>query len=111
MSIPEFKSKKHESYRTINVNGMFGGVRMGYIESIIYSEQSELTEALSSPQINPNKMEVERILECRLLWDPIQLKASALWLNQKVEEYEKLFGTIPSPEEVANKQKRKGSGQ
>ena len=111
MSVPEFKARKHEQYRTINANGMFGGVRMGYIEAIVYSEETDLTNALGSAQINPNKLEVSRILECRIIWDPIQLKATSLWLNSKVKEYEELFGSIPSPEEVAEKQKRKGTGQ
>ncbi len=111
MSVPEFNAKKHEQYRTINVNGMFGGVRMGYIEAVVYTEESDLTKALGTAQVNPNKMEVDRILQCRLLWDPIQLKATSLWLNNKVKEYETLFGPIPSPEEVAEKQKRKGTGQ
>lgn len=111
MSVPEFKSRKHEHYRTINANGLYGGLRMGYIEAILYTEESDLTTALGSAHINANKMEVERILQCRIIWDPIQLKATAIWLNNKVKEYEDLFGPIPSPEEVAEKQKRKGSGK
>ena len=106
MSEPEFKSRRHENYRTINVNGMFGGIRMGYLEAIVYSEQSEFTKAMAFPQISPNKMEVERVLECRLVFDPIQLKSTAIWFNKQIENYEKLFGHIPSPEEVAEKQNR-----
>jgi len=111
MSVPEFKARKHEHYRTINANGMFGGVRMGYIEAILFTEETDLTSAMGSAQFNPSKTEIERILQCRIVWDPIQLKATAIWLNNKVKEYEELFGAIPSPEEVAEKQKRKGSGK
>ncbi|MGC1709607.1 MAG: hypothetical protein WA799_07395 [Nitrosotalea sp.] len=105
MSQPEFNSRKHEQYRTINVNGVFGGIRMGYVEIVTYSEEADLTKAMSSAQINPNKAEIDRVLECRLIMDPIQMKSVSLWLAKNVEEYEKLFGRIPSPEEIANKQK------
>ena len=105
MSLPEFSAVKHPQYRTIHVNGIFGGVRMGYMEAVVYSEESELTKALGSMQINANRAEVNRVLECRLVIDPIQLKSIAIWMNKQVEDYEKIFGRIPSPEEVANKQK------
>ena len=106
MSVPEFRSKKHENFRTINVNGMFGGVRLGYIEATIYSELTDFEKAMAQPNIDKNKMEIHRIQECRLIFDPLQLKSTAIWFNQQVKQYEKLFGTIPSPEEVAEKQKR-----
>jgi len=106
MAIPEFKSRTHEQFRTINVNGIFGGIRMGYLEAIVYSEESDLTKVLKSPQLDANKVEIERVLHCRLIFDPLQLKSTAIWLNKKVEEYEKTFGTIPSPEEISEKQKR-----
>lgn len=106
MTIPEFKSTKHEHFRTINVNGIFGGIRMGYLEAIVYSEESDLAKVLGSPQLDANKTEIERVLQCRLIFDPLQLKSTAIWINKKVEDYEKTFGRIPSPEEIADKQKR-----
>ena len=105
MSLPEFTCIKHDNFRTINVNGLYGGPRMGYVEANIYSEESELTKALASPQLSMNKVEVKRTLECRLVIDPIQLKSLAMWFDKQVKDYEVLFGRIPSPEEVASKQK------
>jgi hypothetical protein len=33
----------------------------------------------------------------------MQMKSIQQWLAQRIEEYEKIFGHIPSPEEVESK--------
>lgn len=100
MSPPEVETSEHPNYRTINVNGVFGGHRAMFFEIVVYSDELKATKALSSAQVAPDKSTVKRTLECRLLIDPYQAKSIALWLNQHVAEYEKLFGRIPSPEEL-----------
>src|SRR5215204_6090296 len=37
---------------------------------------------------------------------PMQMKSIQHWLNQKIAEYEKIFGQIPSPEEVESRARR-----
>ena len=93
---PDVKTEQHPSYRTINVNGVFGGLRGMYVDAILYSEELNAKEALSSADISPLKTSINRTLECRLVIDPLQAKSLAEWLMSKVNEYEIRFGRIPS---------------
>jgi hypothetical protein len=53
------------------------------------------------PHITANeKPIVNRTLECRLIMDPFQAKIISQWLTNHVNEYERQFGRIPSPEEI-----------
>lgn len=91
---------EHANYRTINVGGVYGGHRPMYFEVIIHSDEIKATEALASAPLAPERSILKRTLECRLLIDPYQAKAISKWLENHVQEYEKKFGRIPTPEEL-----------
>ena len=102
MEPPKIEVKEHPNYRTINVNGVFGSHRPQYLEVLLYSEEIDAKDVLASenPQIRPT---VKRTLETRLVINPFTAKSILYWLNQNIAEYERVFGRIPSPEEVNSK--------
>lgn len=110
--IPEIKSEYSPTFKRINVNGIFGGVRPSGVEAVIYSEQNDITKVLETQPLSANRIVVKRTIECELIIDPMQMKSVLKWLTDKVKDYEELIGPIPSPEEVQSRQKRsKGKPQ
>lgn len=102
-NLPQIDVKEHPDFRTINVNGVFGGPRGMYFEVTLYSDEVKTGQALSTFEISPHKATISRTLECRLIIDPLQAKSIAQWLTRHITEYEKKFGRIPLPDELQNK--------
>lgn len=102
---PKVEVAKHENYRTIIVNGVLGGLRPGFFEAIVYTDEVVGDEALSTALSSPEKAYIKRTIQCRLVFDPFQAKSLAQWLTNNVKEYEKLFGKIPTSNEL---EKEKG---
>lgn len=100
---PEIQVKEHPNFRTINVNGVFGGARGMYFDIVLFSDESKVGSALSTIRTAPEKTTINRTLECRLIIDPLNAKAISQWLMISIAEYEKQFGRIPSPEELLDK--------
>jgi hypothetical protein len=100
---PEIQVREHPNFRTINVNGVFGGARGMYFDIVLFSDESKVASALSSLKIAPERTTINRTLECRLIIDPLNAKAISQWLMLSITEYEKQFGRIPSPEELLDK--------
>ena len=96
---PEVMVQEHPNFRTITVGGLYGLLNGAYYEIYLYSQYfdpAKPLEAFDSSFTFP--MRYSRILECRLLIDPINLKSIARWLTEKVNEYEEQFGNIPPVE-------------
>jgi len=102
-NIPEIKTEYANTYKKINVAGIFGGIISGGIEATIYSESRMTDRVLETEPISLNRMSIKRIIEADLIIDPMQMKAIHHWLETRINEYEKIFGHIPSPEEIDNK--------
>ena len=104
--IPKIQSKYAESYRRIPVAGIVGGILAGGIEAVIYSEERRVEGVVETQPVSPNRMSIERTVEAALLIDPMQAKSIHQWLGQQIAEYERIFGRIPSPEEIENRSRR-----
>lgn len=104
--LPDIQAEYSENYRRINVAGIFGGIIAGGVEAIVYSEERRAERVLASQPVSPNKMSIKRTVEVQLIIDPIQMKAMKQWLEQQIAQYEKVFGRIPSPEEIENKTRK-----
>jgi len=89
------ETKKAEDFKTIIVDGVFGGSRSGLFEMICYTDELNAEEALSSVVPDGSKVYINRTLHCRLVLTPIQAKSLLNWLGQSLEQYEKQFGKIP----------------
>ena len=99
MAAPKIEVTEDGNFRTILVNGMFGGHRPGYFEGVVYTDEMVATEALATVNLAPERAYIKRTIQCRLVMDPVTAKSIASWLNEHVKEYEAAFGKIPSGED------------
>ncbi len=106
MSIPEIRGEYSSTYKKIHVAGIFGGITPSGVEGAVYSQEKVIDKAIESEPPNPNRMVIKRTVECELVIDPMEMKSIHLWLGEKIIEYEKIFGTIPSPEEIESRRRR-----
>ena len=96
---PKIEVVEDQEYKTIIVNGMFGGHRPGYLEAIVYTDELVATEALGTAKLAPERAFLKRTIKCRLVFDPVTAKSVSKWFSTHINEYEKMFGAIPSPED------------
>lgn len=100
---PKIVVEKDEQYRDVIVNGVFGGIRPGYLEVLVYTDKMVGDEALTDIPPAPEKIYVTRVVQCRLVIDPVQAKSIAEWLTRQVLNYESAFGKIATPEDFGKK--------
>ena len=105
-NMPEIESKYADTYKRIHVSGVFGGTRPYGLEVVLYSESMNVKKSLETEQIDANRMILKRTAECEAVIDPLQMKSIYRWLGEKIKEYERIYGAIPSPEEIASRAKR-----
>ena len=105
-ALPEIKSETSPQYRRVYVAGVFGGIVPSGLEAVFYSESKDIEKVLQTQPLSTHRMEIKRVAEIELLIDPMQMKSIYIWLDNKIKEYEKLFGRIPSPEELDTRFKR-----
>ena len=107
MSIqPEFECENSDTFKRIIVSGLTGHISALGLQAVVYSDLEDYSKSLSSEPHNLTKILVKRTIECNLVIDPAQMKSTHKWLGGHIEKYEKLFGPIPSPEEIQSKLKR-----
>lgn len=102
--IPEIKVEESPNYHDIDMDGFWGGVRPSGLEFTIYSEKMDFSGTLASQPPKASKTTVVRIIEANMKLDPIQMINFHKWLGDKIEEYRKIIGPIPSPEEINQRQ-------
>lgn len=98
--LESFETTKSDTYKTINVTGVFGGLRPGFFEVVVFSDEMKIEKALETNPPNPEKIAAKRTIECRLILNPFQAKSLSTWLQGIVEDYEKQFGEIRMITEV-----------
>lgn len=106
MSIPDQECNVAPDYKEISVSGFVGGARPSGIIFQIYTERQDFTDSLKTLPYNNSKTKIVRQIEAELSLDPLQAKSLHTWLGQKIKEYETLFVTFPSPEEIESRSKR-----
>jgi len=106
MSLPDVETEFHKDYRIIFANQITGGPRNNYLEFDLITQVSNFKPALETPQPNYGKNVLKRILQCKVIMPPMDFKSLVIFLQKTLVNYEKTFGTIPSPEEMANKTKK-----
>ena len=104
--VPEIKSDTSETNKRILVAGVFGGARPYGLEVTVYSEQGDYERVLESQPPNPARNILRRTIEATLVIDPMQMRSIHEWIGKNMAEYERMFGKIPSPEEVRDRSMR-----
>ena len=107
MSLPDVETEMHDAYRVMFVNQMHGGPRNQFIELDLVTEVSNFEPAIKSLQPNYAKNVIKRIIQSKVIIPPMDFKAMAIFFNNTIKQYEQIHGTIPSPEEIANKAGKK----
>ena len=102
-NFPEILSEYSKDFRRIYLSGIYGHITSSGVESIVYSEEILLDEALKSPKIDRGHVKIKRTVECMLIIDPTQMVALHNWLDTKIKEYEHVFGKILTPDEIKEK--------
>ena len=111
MSLPDIEIEYHKDYRIIFVNQIHGGFRTQYFEFDIISQVSNFEQALKTPQPNYSKQVLKRIIQTKLIIPPMDIKSWIIFLQKTLTDYEKVYGAIPSPEEIASKTGKKDNLQ
>jgi hypothetical protein len=99
MAAPKIEVSEDSGYKTIVVNGLFGGMRPGYFELIVFTDELAGKDALGTINLAPERAYIKRTIHARLVMDPVTAKSIGQWFEQHIEEYEKTFGKIPSMED------------
>ena len=88
------------NFRRIIADRFYGGLDSIGLKAIIFSERSDIENVINTEETNKQQAVLLRTIECELIIKPEQMKALHVWLGDKIEDYEAMYGKIPSPEEV-----------
>ena len=100
---PDVQTSQSPTFKEINVTGQVSNLSYDGMKLVILHDSPDIQQALQGDQFKMSKALINRQIECTLNLSPINLKAWSLLFQQELERYEKLFGTILSPEEVNEK--------
>jgi len=100
---PDVQVNQSDTFKEINVTGQVSNLTYDGLKLTVLHDSLNLKSALSGTQIKASKTSISREIECILNLTPINLKGWAILFQKELERYEKLFGTILSPEEIAEK--------
>jgi hypothetical protein len=107
--IPKIRVEYSPTFKRIVIGGLFGTIQSIGLEAFVYSNHLQVDEVLATEPASTEKTIIKRIIECELLADPIQMKSIYDWLRIKIEEYEKVFGTIPSLQQIQSRAQGKSN--
>ena len=96
----KIESQRSINYKRIIVSGLFGNISPLGIEAVIYSQERLPEPVLETEPLSFDNVTLRRTAECELIIDPLEMKAIYDWLGKKIIEYEKIFGKMPSGEEL-----------
>ena len=103
---PDVEVTQSTTFREIHVTGQVSNLNYDGMQLTVLHDSPALQKALSGNQFKASKAIINREIECTLNLSPINMKAWLLMFKDEVERYEKMFGTILSPEEVNEKFKQ-----
>lgn len=69
------------------------------VESTVYSEYSLIDEVLKTHQPSKENVKIKRVIETNFIIDPLHMIAIRDWLNDRIDEYQNVFGEIPTIDE------------
>ena len=108
MDMPEFDSDYAGDHKKIVVAGVLGRISPLGALWTVYSELTDATNVLKAQRPAANRAVVRRTVECDLVIDPMQMKTMHMLLDRQIKEYERMWGPIPSPEELQSRRRRDG---
>ncbi len=100
---PDVQVSQSDTYKEINVTGQVSNLNYDGMKLTVLHDSFNLQPALSGAQFKMSKATINRTIECTINLSPVNLKSWAILFDQELKKYEKLFGTILSPEEINEK--------
>jgi len=100
---PDVRVSQSETFKEINVTGQISNLNYDGLKLTVLHDSLNLQPALSGTQIKMAKATINRKIECTINLSPVNLKSWAILFQKELEKYEKMFGTILSPEEIQEK--------
>ena len=100
---PDIKVIQSDTYKEIYVTGQVSNLNYDGVKLTILHDSPDLTGTLADERFKASKMVINRQIECTLNLSPLTLKTWVLVLNTELKKYERMFGTIMSPEEINQK--------
>jgi hypothetical protein len=91
---PKFEDSKSPSFMYVFSTGVLGTLDPNDGRMTFFLDRIE-PETVSDPPGASRIKKVVRELQVEVHMTPTQFKSIALWMIKNVEEYEKMFGTIP----------------
>ena len=100
---PDIHAKLSDTYKDIQVSGRVIAPSYEGFRITVYTDAPNLVDVLSANVPKPEKLTIDRHIECTLNMTPQTLKEWAIAFSQELKKYEGMFGTILSPEEIQQK--------
>ncbi len=100
---PDVQVTQSNTYKEVHVSGQISNLTYDGVKLTVLHDIPDYREALNGNQIKASKTTINREIECVINLTPVNLKSWAIILQQELAKYEKLFGTILSPEEINEK--------
>jgi hypothetical protein len=72
--IPEIQGEYSPTFKRVIVAGVFGTVQPLGLETAIYSEERKIDRVITTEPMSTNRMMLKRVVECELIFDPMQMK-------------------------------------
>ncbi len=101
--VPDIQVIQSSTFKEINVTGQVSNLNYDGMRLTVIHDSGNLQNALTGDKIKISKATINREIECTLNLSPLNLKTWAILFQKELERYEKLFGTILSPEEINEK--------
>ncbi len=97
------KVKKAEDFRSISIDGVFGGVSsQGAKILVIHSSYKPKARREGGLELE----DIEHTIEVELDFDPVQLKKTIIFLQKKLKEFEEKYGEIKIQKEKEKEEKQ-----
>lgn len=96
----KIQSVTSPNFRRIIADQFYGSLDSIGLKAIVFSDQNDIENVINKEPMNPQSVKIVRTIECELIIKPEQMKALHVWLTNKIEDYEAMYGIIPSPEQV-----------
>lgn len=93
-------------FRRIIADRVYGTLDSIGLKVIIFSEHNDIEKVIDKEPMDPQEIALVRTIECELIIKPEQMKALMVWITNKVQDYEAIYGRIPAPEEVDSKMEK-----
>ena len=103
---PDVSVRHSDTYKEIHVTGQISHVNYDGMKLTVFHDSPDHQNTLQGGRFNASKIVINREIECTLNLSPLAMKIWSILLQKEVAKYEKAFGRILSPEEIAQKLKR-----